>query len=953
MAEREAAVRERAVLFGPFRLVAGQRLLLEGDRVVGLGSRALDVLIALIDRPGELVSKDELMARVWPGTIVEEGNLKVQIAALRRALGDGKSGKRYLATMPGRGYCFVCPVTFETVEPKAGDVSPAKHGSNLPARLGRLIGRADQVSKIAQQLLHQRLVTIVGPGGIGKTSVALAVADALIGDYEHGVWFVDLTPIGDDRLVPNVLAAVLGLEIRSADPVPVLLNNLRDRCMLIVLDNCEHVVEGAAQLSVGILRSASGISILATSREPLLVQGEYLHRLSPLAVASTKAPLTAAEALAFPAVELLVERATESSSDFEFRDADASVIVDICRRLDGIPLAIELAAARVTALGVRGLASLLEDHLRPLTRGRRGDPPRHQTMRATLDWSYGLLSDVEQKILRRLAIFAGSFTLDAASTVVADAPEDQVADLLQALVAKSLVVADVGGYEPRYRLLEITRAYAREKLVAAGESDTLSQRHAEYYRDLLATGSPPAGDVAATDWLTKYGPEIDNVRAALVWAFSPQGNAAIAVGVAAASASLWIEMSRLGECSSWMEAAIAMLDDAAATGTRQEMGVQTAFGLSLMYTGGSTSTARAALIRASELAESYQDLDYQLRTLSALALFSIRLEGFEDALSLARRAEAIAKGISDAAAVSKVHCVIGLTLFFTGEYATALPHLHRAYRRITANDRRAQIVRSGMDYSILARCIEAQIFWLQGLLDQSAQMTRDILADAKQAGHPASLCQALAWCGCRIPLRLGDLDTAEQSIALLKDIAKTHGFSSYLYFALGYEGQLSAERGDPIAGEALLRACLEGLRNSQYENIYTAFLGILAAILTISGNFTGGLAAIEEVLARTESNHGFWWRPEALRIKGEVLLVLNETEPRAAEESFRHSLDLAKQQKALTWELRAATSLARLWQHRGRRREAHRLLASVYERFSEGFETKDLKAARLLLDELV
>src|SRR6516162_1642160 len=410
---------ERAISFGPFRLVPTQRLLLEDDNPVRLGSRALDILTALVERPGELVGKDELMARVWRGTFVEEGNLKFQVGALRRALGDGRGGRRYIATSAGQGYRFVAPVSVAQAPAAAPlPAAPTRQNHNLPQQLTRLIGRADAVSRIVARLQRHRLLSIVGPGGIGKTSVALAVAEASVNTYEHGVWFVDLAPLADARLVPSAVAQVLGFEIRSDDPVPGLVGAIRDRRLLLVLDNCEHVIEAAATLAVAILRGATDVHILATSREPLRVEGEHVQRLPPLSSGPPSTPLDAAEALAFPGVELFVERAAECLGEFELTDENAPIVAEICLKLDGIPLAIELAAARVGTFGVRGLATHLDDRFRLLTSGRRSGPPRHRTLRAALDWSYDVLSEPERAALRRLGICVGGFTLDAACAVV-------------------------------------------------------------------------------------------------------------------------------------------------------------------------------------------------------------------------------------------------------------------------------------------------------------------------------------------------------------------------------------------------------------------------------------------------------------------------------------------------------------------------------------------------------
>lgn len=443
-------------------------------------------------------------------------------------------------------------------------------------------------------------------------------------------------------------------------------------------------------------------------------------------------------------------------------------------------------------------------------------------------------------------------------------------------------------------------------------------------------------------------PDIGNIRAALTWAFAPGGDAWIGVALAAASAPIWLEMSLLAECHGWMEKALDHLD-AADRGTRREMVLQCTLGLSLMFTQGGSSRPRAALTRASELAESLQDFDYQLQALYGLVTFCLRLEDFRGALALARRSATMAKRIADREARSTADRILSAPLFFLGEFTEALTCARRIYRR---DKRPPYIVRSGYDLSIWARCDVAQILWHQGLLDQSAQAVRDVLADAEASGNPLSLCVALIWAGCPISLRLGDLETAERSIARLKDDAENHGLSSYYASGLGFEGQQSAIRGDVAAAERLLRAALVGLREAEHEILYTPFLSGLAEVLAAAGRLDESLAAADEALRRAERNNAFWWMPEALRVKGEVLLLTDKADTTAAEDHFRRSSDLAHQQGALSWELRAAISLARLQRDQGRIGGARDHLASVYGRFTEGFETTDVQSAKRLLDEL-
>ncbi|MBV8755371.1 MAG: helix-turn-helix transcriptional regulator [Hyphomicrobiales bacterium] len=474
--------------FGRFRLLPGEQILLEDEKPVRLGSRALDILTMLVEHAGELVSRDELTARVWPDTFVEESSLRVHIAGLRRVLGDGHAGKRYVANIPGRGYRFVAPVAVSEQTDRPAPKSPtAAPAHNLPASLTRMVGRDAVTNTLSAELPRRRFITIVGPGGIGKTTVALAVADRRIAAYRDGVRYVDLAPLTDPLLVPTMLASVFGLASGPGNRAHELVAFLGNKRVLIVLDSCEHVVESAAALAVELLKSAPGLNILATCREPLSAEGECVRRLMPLKVPAATRKLSATEALAYPAVQLFVERAIERLDTFELTDADAPIVAEICRKLDGIALAIELAAGRVDAFGLRELATLLNDRFRLLMRGRRTALRRHQTLNAALDWSYEFLQECERIILRRLAVFDSYFTLESAIAVAEDSKIAMldVVNALANLVANSLIIADIGGDIVHYRLLETTRVYARGKLAESGERRRVTQRHAENLQNVL------------------------------------------------------------------------------------------------------------------------------------------------------------------------------------------------------------------------------------------------------------------------------------------------------------------------------------------------------------------------------------------------------------------------------------------------------------------------------------
>ena len=472
----------RAICFGSFQLLPAQRLLLEGNKPLRLGSRALKILISLVERHGELVTKEELMGRVWPNTFVEAANLTVQVANLRRILGDGRDGNRFLINIPGRGYRFVAPIIeVLTPSPRRPDAVAAH---NLPAPVTRLFGREEVVRGLSARLSHERCLTVVGPGGVGKTRVVLAVAEQLIANFAQGVWLVDFATLDNPLLVPSVVASALELEIKTADPLRGLIANLKNRQMLLVLDNCQHVVAAAASLAAVILKRAPGVRVLASSREPFRTDGERVCRLLPLQSPPPTDSVSAQKALRFPAAQMFAERAAASLGEFVLSDDDAPVVANICRRLDGIPLGIELAAARVNCFGVGGVAARLDDRFHLLTGGRRTALPRQQTMRATLDWSYELLTETQQMVLRRVSIFPGDFTLRAAALLVSDDPglRLHISDNLAELITKSLVECEIRDAKSQLRLLETTRAYALEKLVEAGEFDAFALRYAEYVK---------------------------------------------------------------------------------------------------------------------------------------------------------------------------------------------------------------------------------------------------------------------------------------------------------------------------------------------------------------------------------------------------------------------------------------------------------------------------------------
>jgi len=819
----------------------------------------------------------------------------------------------------------------------------------------RMIGRDETVAALVSQLSRQRLVTILGPGGIGKTTLALAVAERMIADYEHGVWLIDLAPLGDPRLVPSAVATVLGLEIHTEDPLAGLVAGLRDKRMLLLLDNCEHVIEAAAGLAAAVLSGAPGVNILATSREPLGVAGEREYRLGPLGSPPSSSGLAAAEAAAFPAVQLFVERVTAIVEDFALTDANAQPVVEICQRLDGLPLAIEFAAPRVEVLGVEGLATHLDDSL-PLLRGRRRTAmPRHRTMRAVIDWSYGLLSEDEQRFFRALGIFAGGFAVEAAAAVAIDAadtpcePIDRLADL----VAKSLVIADVGEAKPRFRLLDTTRAYAIKQLDESGERERLARRHAGHYRNLFERAEAASEMRPAAEWLAKYGREIDNLRTALDWAFSPGGDVSIGEALTAAAVPLWMRLSLPEECRGRAERALAALEAGASRDGRHEMKLRAAVAASLMYSrGGAFPETGIAYTRALEIAESLDDAEYRLRALWGLWAYHTASGRHRVALELAQRFHALAAERPDPNDRLSGEGMIGVSQHYLGELLSARRPLEQMFVGDVTPDQTSHIIRFHTDQRVVMSVFLPRVLWLQGFPDQATRAAHSSVENARAASHTISLCVALAYAACPIALLTGDLAAAEHYGTMLLDHSTRHALAHLRAGGLSFQGMLVIQRGDVITGLRLLRAGFDefGAEGSAVSRLI-AFQ--MAEALDRAGQYAEGLGVIEEAIARSERTEELWAMAELMRVRGELLLLQGATgAAAAAEDHFRQALDWARRQGALSWELRAAMSLARLLGKRDRSADGLAILRPVYERFTEGFDTADLKSANALFEVL-
>jgi predicted ATPase/DNA-binding winged helix-turn-helix (wHTH) protein len=934
------------ISFGPFSLVASERLLTKDGAPVLLGARALDILIALLSRPNEAISKRELMARAWPDVTVEESNLRFHIVSLRRALGDGKDGARYITTLAGRGYCFVAPVARANVhDPEVGAAAGSFPHLNLPARLTRIVGRDEDVLKVSTQLTATRFVTIVGVGGVGKTTVSVAVGHHLIEAFGGAVLFVDLSMLSDPALVATAVASAMGLSVQSDDATPSLLAYLRDKRILLILDTCEHLIEVVAVLASRISLAAPDIHILATSREALQVEGEHVFRLGSLACPPDDLGLTAAVARTFPATQLFIERAMASGARLEFGDAEAATVVAICRKLDGVALAIELAARRVETYGLRETAALLDQRLTLLWLGSRTAPPRQKTLQATLDWSYGLLTAPERVVLRRLAVFVGHFTMDAVLAVVTGGTVDQahVFSAIDSLVAKSMVATHPVGAMMRYRLLDTTRAYALDIAFDESERADLAVRHATYFlRWVEQSGKEWTASSTGAEWVAHFA-NLNNVRAALEWCLGESGDVRTGVRLAAAAAPVFLAMSLLPECHRWSERAILALDNAE-HGESEEMHLQMSLGVASMHMYGPSDAARVALSRSLAIAEARGKIRNQVGLLGTLSMFYTRDGEFRAALHYAQRTRAAAAIVDEPPMTALAQSTLGRALHFMGDHGGARAELEAAFQHWS----RAQRTYLGFDDNILVGIGLARTLWLQGLPDHAANRARQTVKEAERSNNSASLAIALAW----IPgifIWTGDLQTAEEHANRLITLAEYHSLGPYLSVGRGYKGTLAIRWGDAKSGVKTLQGCLERLHAVRYEMRNTEFKIALTQGLVALGHFDEALTLIDDTIKQVAESGDLLFMPEALRVKGCVLLPMQKSRPDDAEACFMPSLELSRRQGARAWELRTATDLAALWASQGRSDEARALLQSAFAQFTEGLETADLKAAERLL----
>jgi predicted ATPase len=747
------------------------------------------------------------------------------------------------------------------------------------------------------------------------------------------------------------VGSALGLRLGGAQATPEsLARAIGDRHLLLVLDNCEHLIDAVASLVKAVMQLCPRTTVLTTSREVMRIEGESVYRVPALDV-PTRAQETPDTILGYSAVELFVTRARALDTGFAPQPEDLPSIAEICRQLDGIPLAIEFAAARAAFVGSRQVATGLRDRFALLTSGRRTAVAQHRTLRATLDWSYQLLSNEEQRLLRHLAVFPAGFTFEAVQAVGGiGRAEQSLIEELSSLVSKSLC-EPVGSASPtRWRLLETIRAYGLEKLIEDGEHQAAMRRHGEYFRDLVSPIAASSRAWLSRDDVALCAREIDNVRAALDWAFSNDGDTELGAGLTIGFAPIWQSLSLIGECRDRVERMLATKPADVDLGQAGEWRMWVAYSHSLAMTSGPIENTRATVKKAIDVAAGIDDVELQAGLLYAQWSVDFMSSNHGTALAAAQRLAEVTPRGGDAMKLAGDR-VLGTSLLYAGRLTNAQDCLQRVVDLYAAPSDGHNPLLFVYDQRILARARLARVLSLRGHLDRAYEEARSSFEAARLSGAGITVCWVLQDALCPIALMRGDLAGAEAAVVALTDWATRMNATLWKTMAAGWQGKLLIERGEATPGIQLLSQTLEACERSGWRMCYVQFLAHLAECLVGLGHLDDAGARLERAIAWADRHGEGWYQAELARIKGE--LILQQSKNRLAVEAencFGKANEIARCQGALYWELCSGISLARLRMRQGRADEVRQVLAPVYDRFTEGFDTPILRAASTLLN---
>ena len=907
--------------FGAFSLHPAGRLLLENGEPIAIGARALDILILLVQHAGEFVPKDELFRSVWPDTIVEETSLRVHIAALRKAFGS--SGARFIENAPGKGYKFAAEVACTQVT-TAANLSKVARGSRqeMPVRLTRMIGRTGAVETISSLLLTKRFVTITGEGGVGKTTLSLAVADTARDEYADGTVFVDLAVLTHPAQLVSAFGRALGLTIPMNAPARSLGEAIKNQALLLVVDNCEHLVRDAATLVAELLGLCPSLRVLATSREALRAGGEQVHRLESLPCPPTESRLTAAEALRYESIQLLVERVSAAVDGFELSDAEAEHAAELCRRLDGVPLAIELAAARVGFFGLHGLLMRLPDRLRILNAGHRTVMPRHQTLRSLYDWSYDLLDEDARLAFARLSVFPGFFSLDAALRMMPWSDRAKAVTIFLDLVNKSLVAAELGTDTRRYRLLDTARVYASEKLAASGSVDECRLVHADSLVRTLEAANRAWVRETHKVWLDRYAPLSDDITAALRWLSNEPQHALLFAHLTVASYQLAQQLSQLESHRHFVALALKHLELLPNPPKDLRIQLLTLFGFWLI--GGCPGQADID----DWMEKAVKLVDDEAPNPALLMIVSVANLAYGDYRRMLKGAERLEVEY-DAAGDGQGRVVARRLQAQAHHFLGHLVVSKRLATEVLAfpggSTLRLGRVLDAMDRRLSMGIVLARTHWLEGRSAEAEMAAKSCIELAGQEVDHAK-CQALALAAIPIAIWCGDMELASSRLDEFRFLnARQTSVDYWTEWVLAFEGLVA---------------------------IGTVFQPIRCAKLL---DLVGALSPAfhdERLVRRAESGAAGWCAPEVIRAYGQRLLAASGDNADVARGKFLQAVHLARGSGALRWELKAAISLAELELSDHNVGDAERLLMVPLSKFPQLETDADVSRAVGLIERL-
>jgi predicted ATPase/DNA-binding winged helix-turn-helix (wHTH) protein len=954
LADRQAAEHvscgERVLSFDDYDLVPQRRLLLHAGSPVRVGTRALDILCLLVEQRGELVSKEQLMSFAWPDTYVHESNLKVNIAALRRALPSPNPQLPYIATVPGRGYRFIAQVRIGTEVSAAAEPLVAGAPNLVLPASPAIIGRDDDVAALTISLALSRFLTIVGPAGVGKSVVALAVARRAADRFESGAVFVDLSTIGDPRLVCPAIASALGASGHASDLLAGIVDILRHQRRLLILDNCEHVVCATSVVAAHLRSVLPEIGILATSREPLRSQHESVHSLAPLACPPEGQDLGRDAALAFPAVALFVARANEAVG-YELDRADVAAVAAICRRLDGIPLAIELAAPRLASHDVRGLLERLEQSFEWLNYGPRNAPARQQALLATLDWSYRLLSDHEAMALRLLSVFAGSFSLEDAVGLAGDSQllDADLAWCVGNLAAKSLLASSFADGQLRYRLLQATRSYAAERLRQAGEEPWALMRHAELVLQFFERAEHDWRWRLPSDWSAVYTARLNDLRKAIDWALSAPSTAGIGLRLTAAAIPLWEGLSLVAESRLRVGRALACAQDLGDLDPVLRVKLRLAYAWALTFAEQLGPQADEAWRDSLALAQDAGSVEYRLRALWGWAVLQSFTGRHSQVQASLEAFAAIVRDEDEPDAGPDGERLAAMTDFYRGNLDGAYARLGALARGHREAGHRPGIARFQLDRFVAIRASLATVAWIRGDAAQARQFAAAAVSGAVEIGHDVSLANALALAALPVALWSGQIDEAQAHLAALIENHNRRDIGVFGPVSRFFAGAIQHARGD-ADGVDVMRSALKALTASNFLGRLPYYALTLAQAALDSGRTEVALAGISLAQDHALRQDEQWCMPEVLRVLG--LIQWREGDHDKAEATLRQAISLAETLGAWAFALKAAICLVERRRETGGLPDAAALLRELCARIDQDGANPDLTQAFELLGAL-